>query len=160
MKPLKSLRKLVKLVSEKYPAVVSGYVLVGYSFIAVVRMLIKAKKGSLCVEDLFDVFSVLPFMWLLALSIVNLIHHRSKLHDLEGALTREEEQRRTAESQTIALKEAEKALQHQINIPLGIITLAFARLKRSVLFDEVLLDETNDIEHASTRIKTVLADFR
>jgi signal transduction histidine kinase len=159
MKSLKSVVESLKGLCEKYPAVVSGYFLVGYSFIALIRMLIRAKKGNLFVEDLCDVFSALPFMWLLALSIVKLMQERSRLRQIQNELAREQLQRQITEIQLSALRKAEKALQHSINNPLAVIALSLSRLKRAVQVDRDLLDETNDIECASRRIGTVLTDF-
>jgi signal transduction histidine kinase len=159
MKSVKSAVESLKGLCEKYPAVVSGYFLVGYSFIAIIRMLIRAKKGNLFVEDLYDVFSALPFMWLLALSIVQIIRERSRLRQMQNELAREQLQRQITEIQLSALKEAEKVLQHKINNPLAVIALSLSRLKRAVQVDPELLDETNDIECASQRIGTVLTDF-
>jgi hypothetical protein len=159
MKSVKSVVESLKGLCEKYPAVVSGYFLVGYSFISIIRMLIRAKKGSLFVEDLYDVFSALPFMWLLALSIVQIIQERSRLRHIQHELAREQLQRQVAEIQLSAFKEAEKALQHSINNPLAVIALSLSRLKHAVRVDRDLLDETNDIECAYQRIGSVLTDF-
>ena len=159
MKSLESAVESLKGLCEKYPAVVSGYFLVGYSFVAIIRLLIRAKKGNLFVEDLYDVFSALPFMWLLALSIVKTIHERSRLRQIQKELAREQLQRQVTEIQLSALREAEKALQHRINNPLAVIALSLSRLKRAVQLDHVLLDGTNDIECASQRIGSVLTDF-
>ncbi|MCX6142523.1 MAG: hypothetical protein NTZ35_04815 [Ignavibacteriales bacterium] len=159
MKSVKSVVESLKGICEKYPAVVSGYFLVGFSFVSIIRMLIRAKKGNLFVEDLYDVFSALPFMWLLALSIVQVFQERSRLRQIQNELAREQLKRQITEIQLSALKEAEKTLQHSINNPLAVIALSLSRLKRAVKVDRDLLDETNDIECASQRIGTVLTDF-
>jgi signal transduction histidine kinase len=159
MKMLKSTWESVKSLTEKYPAVLSGYFLVGYSFVSIIRLFIRAKQGTLSVEDLYDVFSALPFMWLLAVTIVKIMEDRSGLRQMESALRREQHQRQSRELQLAALKEAEKVLQHNINNPLAVIALSIGHLKRGVQRDHVLLDETNDIEYASRRIGTVLTDF-
>jgi len=159
MKSVKSVVESLKGLCEKYPAVVLGYFLVGYSFIAIIRMLIRAKKGNLFVEDVYDVFSALPFMWLLALSIVKIIHERSRFRQMENELAREQLQRQITEIQLSALKEAEKTLQHSINNPLAVIALSLSRLKRAVQRDHELVDEANDIECAWQRIGSVLSDF-
>jgi hypothetical protein len=132
----------------------------GISFISIVRMIIKAKQGTLGVEDLYNVYSALPFMWLLAMSIVTIVHERSRLRELENELTREQQQRRITELQLATLKEAEKVLQHKINNPLAVIALSISRLKRASQRDHVFVEETNDTEYASQKIDTVLTDFR
>jgi hypothetical protein len=159
MKSVKSFVESLKGLCEKYPAVVSGYFLVGYSFISIIRMLIRAKNRNLFIEDLYDVFSALPFMWLLAVYVVQIIHERSRLRQIQKELALEQLQRQITEIQLSALKEAEKALQHSINNPLAVIALSLSRLKRAVKVDRDLLDQTNDIECASQRIGTVLTDF-
>ena len=159
MKSAKFALSSLKGLCEKYPAVVLGYFLVGYSSIAIVRMLLRAKKGYLFFEDLYDVFSALPFMWLLALSIVQIIHERSRLRQIQNELAREQLQRQITEIQLSALKQAEKVLQHDINNPLAIIALSLSHLKRAVQVDRDLVDETADIECASQRIGSVLTEF-
>jgi len=159
MKSVKSVVESLKSICEKYPAVVSGYFLVGFSFVSIIRMLIRAKKGNLFVEDLYDVFSALPFMWLLALSIVQVFQERSRLRQIQNELAREQLKRQITEIQLSALKEAEKTLQHSINNPLAVIALSLSRLKRAVKVDRDLLDKTDDIECASQKIGTVLTDF-
>ena len=159
MKSVKSVVDSVKGLCEKYPAVVSGYFLVGYSFISIIRMLRRAKKGNLFVEDLYDVFSALPFMWLLALSIVQILQERSRLRQVRDELAREQLKRQITEIQLSALKEAEKTLQHSINNPLAVIALSLSRLKRAVQLHGDLQEETDDIECASRRIAGVLTDF-
>lgn len=159
MKSLKSVAESLKGICEKYPAVVSGYFLVGYSFISIIRMLLRAKKGYLFVEDIYDAFSALPFMWLLAMSIVQIVQERSKLRQMQRELAVEQAQRQITEIQLSALKEAEKALQHSINNPLAVIALSLSRLKRAVQVDRDLLEEANDIECASQRIGSVLTNF-
>jgi hypothetical protein len=159
MKSIKSVVESVKGLCEKYPAVVSGYFLVGFSFISIIRMLIRAKKGNLFVEDLYDVFSALPFMWLLALSIVQIIQERSRLRQIQSELAREQLKREITEIQLAALKEAEKSLHHSINNPLAVIALSLSRLKRAVKLHGDLQDETDDIECASRKIAGVLTDF-
>jgi hypothetical protein len=159
MKPFKSIWVSVKKLWEKYPAVLSGYFLIGFTFVAIIRMIIRAKLGSLTLEDLFDVFSALPFMWLLALSIVKLVEERSIIRKMKNALTEEQQQRLLTETKLDALKQAEKALQHNINNPLAVIALSIGRLKRSIRTDRGLLDKTTDIECASETIGTVLSDF-
>jgi hypothetical protein len=159
MKSLKSIWELIKTLGEKYPAVLSGYFLIGYSFISIARLFVRAKKGTLFVEDLYDMFSALPFMWLLAMSVVRIMQERSKLHEIQEALTREQQQRQITETQLAYLKKTEQALQHKINNPLAVITLSLAHLKRAAQLDHDLLEETNDIEDASKRIGSVLTDF-
>ena len=159
MKSLTSTWESVKDLGEKYPAVLSGYFLVGYSFISIIRLLVKAKKGTVFFEDLYDLFSALPFMWLLALSIVKIIQERSKLREIQNELTREQHQRQVIETQLVALRESEKSLQHKINNPLAVIALSLSRLKRAVQRDHELVDEANDIECATQRIGSVLTDF-
>ena len=159
MKSFNSIWESFKHLTEKYPAVLSAYFLVGYSFISIVRLFVRAKKGSLYVEDVYDVFSALPFMWLLAMSIVKMMQERSKLRQAHLELARVNAEREITEIQLSALKEAEKALQHSINNPLAIIALSLSRLKRAVKFDHELVDETDDIECASKRIGSALCDF-
>ena len=150
----------VKELSVKYPAILSGYFLYGYLFISIIRLFIKAKRGILLIEDIYDISSTLLILWLLALSCVKILEGRSKLRQTEEELAREQRRRRIEEANVATMMEVERTLQHEINNPLAVIALSIGRLKRATQLDHELLGETIDIECASKKIGTVSTDFR
>ena len=65
----------------KYPALLSGYIIYSYLFISIVRLFFKVKHpGIACSSDAYDIFSALPFMWLLAVSLVKVIEYQGLVH--------------------------------------------------------------------------------
>lgn len=46
----------VKELFVKYPAILSGCLLYGYLFISIIRLFVKAKRGILLIEDIYDIF--------------------------------------------------------------------------------------------------------
>lgn len=143
----------------KYPAVLSGYVIYGYLFLAIIRLFLKVKYGVATLSDAYDIFSALPFMWLLAVALVKVIEVRTKLHESQTQIMHDQEQLRKKETQLTTMKEVVKGLQHHVNNPLTIVILYLARLKRRFADDAQVLKEVEQIELASKRISTVLADF-
>jgi len=65
----------------KYPVILSGYIIYGYLFISIVRLLMKKQNDSVALFDAYDIFIAFAFMWLLAVSLVKVIEYRSKLHE-------------------------------------------------------------------------------
>lgn len=148
----------VKKLFVKHPAILWGFFLYGYLFISIIRLFIKAKRGILLMEDIYDIFSALLVLWLLALSTVKILEDRSKLRQTEEELAREQRRRQIEEAQLATLMQVERTLQHKINNPLALIALSLGRLRRAAQLDHELVGETNDIERASKNIGKVLTD--
>lgn len=142
-----------------YPAVLSGYIIYAYLFVSIIRLFLKVKYGGATLSDAYDIFSALPFMWLLAVAMVKVIEIRSQLHRMETENMRHQEELRLKETQLRTMKEVVKGLQHRINNPLAVIFLYLAKLKGKFVHDPGTHDELDKIEFASTRISNALAQF-
>ena len=153
--PIRSLKQL----STRYPAVLSGYIIYAYLFVAMIRLFLKVKYGGATLSDAYDIFSALPFMWLLAVALVKVIEIRSKLHASQTERMRHEEQLRLKETQLRTMKEVVRGMQHHINNPLAILVLYLTKLKQKFAQDRVTLDDLEKIGIASTRISKALADY-
>jgi signal transduction histidine kinase len=142
-----------------YPAVLSGYIIYAYLFVAIIRLFLKVKYGRATMSDAYDIFSALPFMWLLAAALVKVIDVRSKLHDSKMQIIRNREEIRMKEMQLRTMKEVVHGLQHHVNNPLAIIYLYLARLRRLCSKDAVVVHAAEQIDLASKRISSALVDF-
>ncbi len=144
---------------SKYPAVLSGYVIYGYLFVAIMRLFLKVKYGDATLSDAYDIFSALPFMWFLAVAMVKIIEVRTKLHHSQTQLILDQEQLRRKETQLYTMKEVVRGLQHRVNNPLAIITLYLSRLRRKVADNVDALDGIEQINLATKKISSALAEF-
>ena len=90
---MKQLRTMIESGTKffaQYPAVLSGYIIYIYLFVSILRLFIKVKYYGAGLSEVYDIFSALPFMWLLSVSLVKIIDYRSKLHDSETRRLRSE----------------------------------------------------------------------
>ena len=159
MKYFKLIIQQGKEFSTRYPAVLSGYIIYGYLFLAMIRLFLKVKFGSARLSDAYDIFSALPFMWLLAVAMVKVIEIRTKLYESETQLLLHREQLRLRETQLNTMKEVVRGLQHHVNNPLAIISLCLSRVKRRLVNSHDGLEDVEQIESASKRISAALMDF-
>lgn len=143
----------------KFPAVLSGYIIYGYLFLSIIRLFLKVKYGHATLSDAYDIFSALPFMWLLAVAMVKIIDVRTKLHESQTQMMRDRERLHMNETQLNTLKEVVKGLQHHVNNPLAVIFLVVGRLKRRFAEAPAELNDLDQIDLASKKISTALADF-
>lgn len=143
----------------RYPAVLSGYIIYAYLFVSIMRLFFKVKFGTATLTDAYDIFSALPFMWLLSVALVKVIDFRSKLHETKTQILLEREQLRLKETQLNTMKEVVKGLQHHVNNPLAVIFLVVGRLKRKLADVPAALDDLDQVDQASRKISTALADF-
>ncbi|MCX6136408.1 MAG: hypothetical protein NTV54_02805 [Ignavibacteriales bacterium] len=130
---MKSLRTIIEFGTKffaQYPAVLSGYIIYTYLFFSIVRLFVKTKYYGGTLSDAYDIFSALPFMWLLSVSMVRIIDYRSKLHDSETRRMKSEEELQTKITQLETMHEVVLGLQHEVNNPLGIITLSIGQAKK------------------------------
>jgi hypothetical protein len=159
---MKYIRLLIREGQEfftKYPAVLSGYIIYGYLFLAIIRLFLKVKYGGAKLSDAYDIFSALPFMWLLAVALVKVIETRTRLHESQTQIMLREEQLRLKETQLNTMKEVVKGLQHHVNNPLAIISLCLSRVKRRLSGNQDGLEDVGQIEIASKRISAALSEF-
>ncbi len=159
MKYLRLIKRQAKEFFSTYPAVLSGYIIYGYLFVAIIRLFLKVKFGGATLSDAYDIFSALPFMWLLAVALVKVIEIRTKLHKSQTEILGDREELRVKETQLNTMKEVVMGLQHHINNPLAIITLTVGRAKRRLGLHEDVAQEIEQIDSASKRISLALSDF-
>lgn len=159
---MKYLQKLFQEAMDffaRYPAVLSGYIIYGYLFLAIMRLYYRAKHGEASISDAYDIFSALPFMWFLAVALVKIMNDRTKLHESQTQILGDREELRVKETQLTTMKEVVRGLQHHVNNPLAIISLVLPRIKRRVEQNAAVLEDVNQIERASERISAALAGF-
>ncbi len=159
MKYIRGLFNALKELSAKYPAVLSGYIIYAYLFLAIIRLFLKVKYGEATLSDAYDIFSALPFMWLLAVALVKVIEVRTKLHESQTQIILDREQLTMKETQLNTMKEVVHGLQHHVNNPLAIITLYVSRLRRKVADNVEALDGIEQIGVATKKISSALAEF-
>jgi len=154
---MKRLRAIIEFGTKffaEYPAVLSGYIIYSYLFVSILRLFIKVRYYGGTLSDVYDIFSALPFMWLLSVSLVKVIDYRSKLHDSETRRMRSEEQLQTNATQLETMHEVVLGLQHEVNNPLAIITLSIGQIRRHGLGDPgtpKLIDSIDDAVHRITK---------
>jgi hypothetical protein len=141
----------IKFVAQ-YPAVLSGCIIYSYLFVSMIRLFIKVKTHGATPGDIYDIFSALPFMWLLAVSLVKIIEFRTKLHIREKEL-------QVKNIQLTTMHEVVKGVQHQVNNPLAIISLSVDQTKRAVEHDPALLKKIESIANAANQINLALQKF-
>jgi hypothetical protein len=159
MSALKSRLQAAKDFCAAYPAVLSGYIIYGYLFVAIIRLFLKVKFGGATLSDAYDIFSALPFMWLLAVTLVKVIEIRTKLHRLQTESMHRQEELHLKETQLRTMKEVVRGLQLRINNPLSVVFLYLTRLKERFLHDAETRDELDKIGSASSRISNALVQF-
>jgi len=149
----------MKEFSAKYPAVLSGYIIYSYLFIAMMRIFLMAKSGGVELYDVYETFDALPFMWLLSSALVKIIETRTKLHRTEKQVILNLRELETKQTQLDTMHEVARGFQHRINNPLAIISLALSATRRKALGNSSVLDRVTVMEEAATRISQAVADF-
>jgi signal transduction histidine kinase len=128
-------------------------------YFAIIRLFLKVKYGSVSLADVYDIFSALPFMWLLAVAMVKIIDTRTRLHETQTENFHNQEQLRLKEIQLNTMKEVVRGLQHHVNNPLAIISLCLSRVRRRFSKNAEGLDDVEQIQLASKRISEALSAF-
>jgi hypothetical protein len=159
MKFLRSVIEYATKFFSKYPAVLSGYIIYCYLFISMMRLFYKVKFHNASVSDAYDIFSALPFMWFLALSLVKVIEFRTKLHQSETQQLAREKELQMKETQLITMHEVAKGLQHKINNPLAIIMLLINKTKKSVKGNQEAITNIESIENSAQSIAMAIEEF-
>jgi hypothetical protein len=106
IKFLRSIPEYATAFFARYPAVLSGYIIYCYLFISIMRLFYKVKHSGATLVDAYDIFSALPFMWLLAVSLVKVIEYRTKLH--------ENETQQLAREKELQLKDTQLKTMHEV----------------------------------------------
>jgi hypothetical protein len=152
MSACRNLYLRVKNFFVQNPALVSGYIIYSYLFISIIRLFLKVKQSGATLSDAYDIFSALPFMWLLAVSLVKVIEFRSQVHIKDEVLQIQNTQLRT-------MHEVVKGLQHQVNNPLAIISLSIGRIKKIAGNNPIAKTKIENIEIATQQISDALQKF-
>jgi signal transduction histidine kinase len=163
MKSIKRMHEQAKAFFIAYPAVVSGFFIYSYLFLCILQYLFKVKSSSLfhspVLTNIFDSFDAFPFMWLLSVALVKVIDVRTKLHKSEEQRIFAEREKQFHQSQLKTLQEVTRGVQHHVNNPLAIITLALVPARRAAGENQELLHQLDTIDDAVKRITTALEDF-
>jgi hypothetical protein len=159
MNAIVKLYRSLKEIPEKYPAVISGYIIYLYLFFVMIRFFVVAKSSKVNFYDVFEMFDALPFMWLLAMTLVKVIHIRTKLHESETQRILKDQELQLKETQIVTMKEVVLGLQHQVNNPLAIILLTIHTVKRCETLSPEMTGYIDSIEEESKRITQVLKEF-
>ena len=113
----------IKDLPIKYPAIISGYIIYLYLFMTMVRFFVIAKHTHISFLDILEIFDALPFMWLLALTLVKVIEIRTKLH--------ESETQRVLKDRELQIRETQLKTMHDLKNPFAAIS-GFA----TILYDD------------------------
>lgn len=159
MKFITNLFRSVRELPTKYPAVISAYIIYSYLFFVMIRFFIVAKRQDVDYYDVIEVFDALPFMWLLAMTLVKVIHIKTKLHESETQRIVKEQELQLKETQIGTMREVVLGMQHHINNPMAIIMLTIHKIKRTATLPQEINDHINSIEFESKRITKVLKEF-
>ncbi len=156
MSYFKRVSTVVREIATQYPAIVSGLVMYSYLLFMIIRLFIRAHAEGFSYIEVLESFDALPFMWLLSISLVKIIGFRSRLHESERQRLLAEEEARLHQTQVTTLREVVKALQHHINNPLAIISLAARTAAKNAAEHPTILHQLELIQNSGERIEDVL----
>jgi signal transduction histidine kinase len=108
-----SLWRSIRELPIKYPAIISGYIIYIYLFMTMIRFFVIAKHTHVTFLDALELFDALPFMWLLALTLVKVIEIRTKLH--------ESETQRALKDRELQIRETQLKTMHDLKNPFAAI---------------------------------------
>ena len=150
---------LFKDLATRYPAMFSGLVIYSCLLFSIVRYLFKARTIAPTFIDILETFDALPFMWLLSVALVKIIEVRGRLHESETQRLLAQKQMDLKQTQLTTLHEVVKSMQHHINNPLAIISLALSPARREAKDNPELVKQLNNIDESTQRIVRTLKTF-
>jgi signal transduction histidine kinase len=163
MKSIKKMYEKTKAFCIVYPAFVSGFFIYSYLFFCILQYFFKLKSSSLfhspVLTNIIESFDAFPFMWLLSVALVKVIEVRTKLHESEEQRFFAEREKQLHQSQLKTLQEITRGVQHHINNPLAIISLALGPARKAAGNNQKVLHQLNVIDEAANRMITTLKDF-
>jgi len=163
MKSVKKMYERMKVFCIAYPAVVSGFFIYSYLFFCILQYFFKLKSSSLfhspIITNIVESFDAFPFMWLLSVALVKVIEVRTELHKSEEKRIFAEREKQLHKSQLKTLQEVTRGVQHHVNNPLAIISLAVAPARKAAGNNQKVLHQLNIIDEAVKRMSTALEDF-
>ncbi len=149
----------LRLYFIKYPVVLSGIIIYSYLFFAIVEFLIKYRDGGATFADILTNFDALPFLWLLAYSLVKIIQLRQRYLESENKRLSSERELLIKKTQLDTLQEIAKAFRHRINTPLTIINFESGFLKKKFKDDKDTLKKLSLIDEALSDISSAIQEF-
>lgn len=156
------LKKLFKPLLDffvKYPAVLSGYIIYAYLFLATMDFYRDVKSATHNVFDYIQNFDSLLWMWLLAYALARVIDYRTKLAEEEKRRLEHEQEAKLSRVQLSTMKEVVRALQHDINNPLTIILAYTRRAEKAAENHPEILKSLAEVKTAADRINRRIAEF-
>jgi signal transduction histidine kinase len=109
--------------------------------------------------NIVESFDAFPFMWLLSVALVKVIDVRTKLHKSEEQRNIAKREIQLHQSQLKTLREVTRGVQHHVNNPLAIISLAISPARKAAGKNKEVLHQLGVIEKAVKRMSTALEDF-
>lgn len=143
----------------KYPAVLSGYIIYSYLFIATIDFFKNVKAETYSTLDYFQNFDALIWMWLLSFSLCKIIEYRTKLMEREKKEILQMREIALKKTQLKTLHEVVRALQHDINNPLTIILGYTRRAEKVSGQSPEVLESLKEIRMSTERIAHSLQEF-
>lgn len=144
----------------RYPAVLSGYIIYLYFFLATLDFYQDVKGNAPGhILGYFQNFDALIWMWLLAWALVKIIEYRSRmLEHMKNELLHKQELK-LKQTQISTMHEVIRALQHDINNPLTIILAYLRRAEKAAGGNEEILKNLAEVKTGAERIAKSLSDF-
>ncbi len=156
---MQAMKRLVKSTMLKYPAIFAGYIIYSYLFITLLRYFIMSKANRMSVVEAIEIFDALPFMWLLALTIIKSMEYKAKLQEYENLRMLVQQDIEKKEAQLKTMHEVITGVQHYVNNPLAIISLLIGKLKRLSSSWPEIHHELNVIAQETQSVASVLKKF-
>lgn len=144
----------------RFPAVLSGYIIYIYFFLATLDFYRDVKeKAPHGLVDYFQNFDALIWMWLLAWALVKVIEYRTRVLAHEKKELEHQQQLELRQTQLNTMQEVIRALQHDINNPLTIILAYLRRAEKAAAGSPDVMNNLAEIKMAAERIAKSLSDF-
>ena len=144
----------------RYPAVLSGYIIYLYFFLATLDFYRDVKeKAPHHIVDYFQNFDALIWMWLLAWALVKVIEFRSRIQAHEKKELEHRREMELRQTQLNTMQEVVRALQHDINNPLTIILAYLRRAEKAASGSPEVIKNLDEVRAGAERIAKSLADF-
>ncbi|MBP8976609.1 MAG: hypothetical protein KBG83_07825 [Bacteroidetes bacterium] len=143
----------------RYPAMLSGIIIYGYLFFAIVVFLLKFHHGGATLLDVVEMFDALPFLWLLAYSLVKIITLRNQYLESENKRLLADREVIVKETQLKTLHDVARAFRHRINTPLTIINFEVGFLKKKYSNDPNIRNTIATINEALDDITKASIEF-
>lgn len=143
----------------QYPALISGYVIYAYLFLCIIRFFLLAEAGEATLLRTYETFIALPFMWLLALSLVHVIEIRSRLHEAETRALAAHQKLDQKHLQLSTLHEVIRGVQDLISNPLEMIMMRVDAIGESEADNPATVAALKEIKDGVMQISLALAKF-